>query len=415
MTLAASPPRRLSPRLLPLLAALLALTVLAPAGPGGRPAAQAQSPAPPQVTVNLYSSSLLFRTLPATLVTAELTGPKGRKAEGVGVGDAQGVAQVGFYTGETSILPGDTIVLSRANDKPLHLTVPQLAASLVELPTVEGIAPPGVTAQLSLKVQGSPAAIEKQVVADSQGAFTVDLSAQLSDPDAVATGSLTYDSPEGGRFVLALATVDAQITLGAPALRGRVTAGWEVSATVTAAGGSPVKIGPVTAGGDGSFLMSLQPLGRPIAVGDNVDLRATGGGQHINWFSHHINQVKDITVTLDRSSDLATGTAPRRRSRHPQRRGHGRPAGAVPRHRRRRRRLQRRHGPPRRPGLRLARARRLSQLEQRQRGPSGRAAPGARGRGPAHQPGPGRARPDAHRHPAQRRRRHQGPKPHPGR
>ena len=56
--------------------------------------------------------------------------------------------------------------------------------------------------------------------------------------------------------------------------------------------------------------MSLQPLGRPIAVGDNVDLRATGGGQHINWFSHHINQVKDITVTLDRSSDLATGTAP---------------------------------------------------------------------------------------------------------
>ena len=310
MTLAASPPRRLSPRLLPLLAALLALTVLAPAGPGGRPAAQAQSPAPPQVTVDLYSSSLLFRTLPATLVTAELTGPKGRKAEGVGVGDAQGVAQVGFYTGETSILPGDTIVLSRANDKPLHLTVPQLAASLVELPTVEGIAPPGVTAQLSLKVQGSPAAIEKQVVADSQGAFTVDLSAQLSDPDAVATGSLTYDSPEGGRFVLALATVDAQITLGAPALRGRVTAGWEVSATVTAAGGSPVKIGPVTAGGDGSFLMSLQPLGRPIAVGDNVDLRATGGGQHINWFSHHINQVKDITVTLDRSSDLATGTAP---------------------------------------------------------------------------------------------------------
>ena len=120
MTLAASPPRRLSPRLLPLLAALLALTVLAPAGPGGRPAAQAQSPAPPQVTVNLYSSSLLFRTLPATLVTAELTGPKGRKAEGVGVGDAQGVAQVGFYTGETSILPGDTIELSRANDKPLH-------------------------------------------------------------------------------------------------------------------------------------------------------------------------------------------------------------------------------------------------------------------------------------------------------
>ena len=108
---------------------------------------------------------------------------------------------------------------------------------------------------------------------------------RLSDPDAVATGSLTYDSPEGGRFVLALATVDAQITLGAPALRGRVTAGWEVSATVTAAGGSPVKIGPVTAGGDGSFLMSLQPLGRPIAVGDNVDLRATGGGQHINWLS----------------------------------------------------------------------------------------------------------------------------------
>ncbi|MBK7782291.1 MAG: hypothetical protein IPJ58_16260 [Ardenticatenia bacterium] len=48
----------------------------------------------------------------------------------------------GLYTGETSILPGDTIVLSRANDKPLHLTVPQLARQPVELPTVEGIARP---------------------------------------------------------------------------------------------------------------------------------------------------------------------------------------------------------------------------------------------------------------------------------
>ncbi|MBK7782292.1 MAG: hypothetical protein IPJ58_16265 [Ardenticatenia bacterium] len=41
-----------------------------------------------------------------------------------------------------------------------------------------------------------------------------------------------------------------------------------------------------------------------------MDLRATEAASIIPWFSHHINQVKDITVTLDRSSDLATGTAP---------------------------------------------------------------------------------------------------------
>ncbi len=306
MSLAGSSRRRL-PRRLTLFATLLAL--LAPAG--GRPGARAQSPAPPQVTVNLYGSSLSFRTLPSTLVTAELAGPTGRKAEGVGVGDAQGMAQVGFYTGQTSILPGDSIVLSRANDKPLHLTVPQLAASLVDLPTVEGVAPPGATAQLSLVVQGqSPTAIEKQVVADSQGSFSVDLGAQFGDPDAVATGTLTYDSPEGGRFVLTLATVDAQITLGAPALRGRATAGWEISATVTAAGGSPQKIGPVTAGGDGGFVLPLQALGRPIAVGDDVDLSASGDAGNTTWSAIYLNQVKDITVVLDRSSDRATGTAP---------------------------------------------------------------------------------------------------------
>ncbi len=306
MSLAGSSRRRL-PRRLTLFATLLAL--LAPAG--GRPGARAQSPAPPQVTVNLYGSSLSFRTLPSTLVTAELAGPTGRKAEGVGVGDAQGMAQVGFYTGQTSILPGDSIVLSRANDKPLHLKVPQLAASLVDLPTVEGVAPPGATAQLSLVVQGqSPTAIEKQVVADSQGSFSVDLGAQFGDPDAVATGTLTYDSPEGGRFVLTLATVDAQITLGAPALRGRATAGWEISATVTAAGGSPQKIGPVTAGGDGGFVLPLQALGRPIAVGDDVDLSASGDAGNTTWSAIYLNQVKDITVVLDRSSDRATGTAP---------------------------------------------------------------------------------------------------------
>ncbi|MBK6563589.1 hypothetical protein [Candidatus Amarobacter glycogenicus] len=69
-----------------------------------------------------------------------------------------------------------------------------------------------------------------------------------------------------------------------------------------------MKIGPVTARGDGSFSRPSSPS-RPIAVGYQRDLRATGGGQHINWFSHHITS-HDITGHLDRSSDLATGTAP---------------------------------------------------------------------------------------------------------
>lgn len=307
MSLAASARRRLAPRLPLLLAALLAL--LAPAG--GRPAARAQSPAPPQVTANLYGSSLTFRTLPSTLVTAELAGPKGRKAEGVGVGDAQGVAQVQFFTGETSILPGDSIVLSRANDKPLHLTVPKLDASLLELPALEGIAPPGAALRLSLTVPGQAAPVEKAVVADAQGAFAVDLSAEIKDPDAVVTGSLSFDTPEGGRFVLALATVDAQITLGGPALRGRATAGWTLSAKVTpTGGGAPVSLGPVTAGGDGGFVLPLQALGRPIAVGDNVDLQAAGGSPALAWSALYLNPVKDISLTLDRSADRVTGMAP---------------------------------------------------------------------------------------------------------
>lgn len=307
MSLAASARRRLAPRLPLLLAALLAL--LAPAG--GRPAARAQSPASPQVTANLYGSSLTFRTLPSTLVTAELAGPKGRKAEGLGVGDAQGQAQVYFFTGETSILPGDTIILSRANDKPLHLTVPRLNASLLELPALEGVAPPGAALRLSLTVPGLAAPVEKNLVADAQGAFTVDLSADVTDPDAVVTGSLSYDTPEGGRFVLSLATVDAQITLGGPALRGRATAGWTISAKVTAAaGGAPVSLGPVTAGGDGSFVLPLQALGRPIAVGDDVDLLAEGSNPDLVWSAVYINPVKDITLTLDRSADRVTGVAP---------------------------------------------------------------------------------------------------------
>lgn len=310
MSLAASMRRRLAPRLTLLPASLLALAVImAPAS--GRTVVRAQSPAPPQVTANLYGSSLTFRTLPSTLVTAELAGPKGRKAEGIGVGDAQGVAEVFFFTGETSILPGDTIILSRANDKPLHLTVPRLNASLLELPALEGVAPPGAALRLSLTVPGQPAPVEKNLVADAQGAFAVDLGAEIKDPDAVVTGSLSYDTPEGGRFVLALATVDAQITLGGPALRGRATAGWTISAKVTAAGGgAPVTLGPVTAGGNGSFVLPLQVLGRPIGVGDNVDLLAEGSNPDLAWSAVYINPVKDITLTLDRSADRVTGMAP---------------------------------------------------------------------------------------------------------
>lgn len=293
-------------RLLPLL--LLSALLLTPAA-GQRPAA-AQAPAEPLVTVDLYGNSLSFRTLPNTLVTAELVGPAGRKAEGLGVGDAQGLAQVFFLAGDARILPGDSITLSRANDKPLRLTVPILGASLVELPAVEGLAPPEAALRLSLTVPGLAQPVEKETRADAQGAFSVDLSAEVKDPDAAITGSLSLLTPEGARFVLALATVDAQITLGAPVLRGRATAGWEISATVTAVGGAVQKLGPVSAGGDGNFMLPLQALGRPIAVGDAVDLSAVGRSGDTAWSAIYLSQIKDITVELDRSADRVTGTAP---------------------------------------------------------------------------------------------------------
>ncbi len=309
MSFVASPRRRTGwrPRLasLPLLLLLPALLV----GPRVAGRAAAQAPAEPQVTVDLYGNSLSFRTLPSTLVTAELAGPGGRKAEGLGAGDAQGVAQVFFFTGDARILPGDTITLSRANDKPLRLTVPQLAASLGDLPRVSGLAPAGAALTLRLAAGGAgAAAVERTFSADAQGAFALDLGAELADPTAPRSGSLSVDTPEGGRFRLALATAEVQVTLGAPALRGRLTAGWEFSGTVTAPGGQPQAIGPVAADGSGRFVLPLGQLGRPLGAGDQLDLqaRAPVGG----WSEQIAGATQELSLELDRSADRARGQAP---------------------------------------------------------------------------------------------------------
>ncbi|MBK6563600.1 MAG: hypothetical protein IPG14_19020, partial [Dehalococcoidia bacterium] len=115
--------------------------------------------------------------------------------------------------------------------------------------------------------------------------------------------------PRGGRFVLALGSVDAQITLGAPALRGRATAGWELSATITAAGGSPVKSGPSPPVATAASSCPSSPWAGPSPWAATWTSEPREAATH-QLVLHHINQVKDITVTLDRSSDLATGTAP---------------------------------------------------------------------------------------------------------
>lgn len=292
-------------RLLPLL--LLSALLLTPAA-GQRPAA-AQAPAEPLVTVDLYGNSLSFRTLPNTLVTAELVGPAGRKAEGLGVGDAQGLAQVFFLAGDARILPGDSITLSRANDKPLRLTVPILGASLVELPRVAGLAPPGATVRLSLTARGGGAtAVEQSAVADSQGAFGVDLGSRLGEGVALAAGSLSYDSPEGGRYRLALASAQLQVTLGAPVLRGQATAGWEVRGSITLAGGQTQAIGPAVADGSGAFALPLPQGGRPLAAGDQV---AYGAKSPVGaWTTDHSGALAEISVTLDRDGNRVSGQAP---------------------------------------------------------------------------------------------------------
>ena len=74
----------------------------------------AQTPPAPVVEVDLYGNTVLFRTLPFSIVTAELSHPGGARSDGVGFAGPEGVAQVQFVEGGQVVRPGDTLTFSWA-------------------------------------------------------------------------------------------------------------------------------------------------------------------------------------------------------------------------------------------------------------------------------------------------------------
>lgn len=267
----------------------------------------AQAPAPAEVRVALFGNTVAFGTLPYTLVSAELADANGSKAEGIGYGDADGEALIVFPVGSATILPGDRLTLSRPNDRPLVVPVPELVVDLDAAgDRIGGRAPAGARLQLSIRASAGSDPVEREARADADGRFLLELAGELDLVAGEARGEARYDSPEGYRFSTPFAALGAELSLGAPVLRGQASPGTAIEVEVEKPGGERFTLGPTRVVGDPSYALAGT---RPLEVGDHVRIRQTGSPLPEPAAAHSVT-LQAVTLVLDPDAGRASGSGP---------------------------------------------------------------------------------------------------------
>ena len=301
----------------PAAATLATFGPLATLGPLAPTARTANAQAAPELVVPLHGTALTYRTVPQTAVNAELVGADGvKKDEGLGVAGADGVATVQFLLGGGVIQPGDALTLSRSGGKPLRVTVPALAAAVdVANDRVFGTAPAGSQLALSIATGGAGAAtIERSATADAGGAFALALSGEVDLQAGAVAGTVSLTTAENHRFVTQFASLGAQMTLGAYAIRGQAPAGALVSAEILRADGTTQTIPPTRVTGGTAFVLSVLGQGapsappQPLAAGQVITIRTTGGPAGSD--ETRTATLAALTVALDPAADAVSGTGP---------------------------------------------------------------------------------------------------------
>ena len=269
----------------------------------------AQAPVNAEVRVALHGNTVAFSTLPYTLVSAELADAGGLKAEGIGYGDATGEALIVFPVGSATILPGDSLTLSRPNDRPLVVQVPDLVVDLdAEGDRIGGRAPAGARLQLSIRTNAGSDPVEREASAGTDGSFLLELAGELDLAAGQAAGEARYDSPEGYRFSAPFAALGAQVSLGAPVLRGQASPGTSIEVEVEKPGGERFTLGPTRVIGDPSYALGGAGA-RPLEAGDRVRIRQTGSPLPEAARAYSVT-LQAVTIALDPQAGRASGSGP---------------------------------------------------------------------------------------------------------
>jgi hypothetical protein len=279
---------------------LALLSVVMPA-PVGR-VLHAQAPAEPDLTITMYSSVVVFRTLPTTVILAELADATGPKATGEGISDASGRALVQFLplpgARDRYVRPGDRVSLARIGARTVVVDVPNLTVDAdVAGDRIVGTAPAGATVRI-VGTTGPGGTLDRTVTADAAGAFAL---AEDLAPGFVS-GSATYDDPSGRRFVAQFAGLTADVTLDARTMRGQGTPGTIVMVTNVRPDATRFQVGAEVVDGTG-WTLTL-PIGG-VTTGDVLTVTKLRGPAPAG--SPLQVTAPAITVEIDPARDRVSG------------------------------------------------------------------------------------------------------------
>ncbi len=296
-------------RRLPLALAIIVALVAGTAG-APRSAIQAQSPDEPTLVVTLYGGTVQYRTLPFSIVQAELSDDSGRHAEGVGFADANGVATVGFFINDEVVRPGDTLVLTNPGAAPVSMKVPALAAKAdPDSDRVEGSAPPGADLYVAVQLAGEPpTVVTRTLTAAADGSFAVDLAGEADLKPGEFVGGVALTTPSGDLVQAQFTSLAAQVTLGARLLRGQASPGVQVAVERKVAGGDLEPFGVAAVEDGTTWVVDGGPTTAPLSPGDTVVVRQTGG--LLDDADAVTATLEAVTVQIDAGADEVSGVAP---------------------------------------------------------------------------------------------------------
>ena len=272
--------------------------------------AQGEEPAEgPVLIVAMYAGGLYYRTLAFSPVTAELSDGAGFRSEGGGFAGGDGWAEVGFIDPNAAMLPGYTVTLTQPGGEPLIVQLPEVAAAIdTTADRIFGRAPANAAIALEISPGGGASPLEREVSADGNGDWSLDLAGDTDLVKGAALGIATYADGEGHLFRVNFVDLAADVALGGNAIRGRATPGGRVEAVVTRAGGQSETLGPAQVASNGGFL--LAGASAPLMAGDQVELRIVSQPVAAAPSTAVSGTLEALTILLDPAADQVGGSAP---------------------------------------------------------------------------------------------------------
>jgi hypothetical protein len=270
------------------------------------PRAQAQSPAPLDVT--LFTPVVRWATAQDRVVRVVLARAGTIRADVASRADDDGdvAARLVADGVDVPIVAGDAIGIHVDGVAPFTRTVPVLSADIdAAAAAIAGIAPPNAPIEARIYRPDGQPVYNTQVASSAEGVYDVPVPGALV-PTAGWWGSVTFISDTGDRWRARWDILTAELTMGEPGLAGRASLGSVLGASLAPADGRPVDARPaiqITGGPD--YGMAFERGGTPYAwaAGDRLALRV-GGAVRVD------TELPELTALIDAVRDRVEGQGP---------------------------------------------------------------------------------------------------------